>query len=279
MGAGSVMEIVNGDHINIARYIANGHTIFNIINALIFLFFLPWLVKVSVILSPKPQSADDGFMPPKFDDRFIDNPIAALTHVRKEIIKMSETAMTMLQMTSDGLVNKNLKRFAKWRMYENLLDATQKEIIVYLTRIYQGDLNEAEAKEISGMMRMTNNIERIGDSIENVAIIAENMIENDIDFSSNAIADLKTISDLTIKFLKHVTDAIHQKPDDFMKQSQIMEDDIDFSKEEMRQGHINRLKEGVCTSEPGLMYSDALSNFEKMGDYCYNIAQAIAGVK
>jgi phosphate:Na+ symporter len=47
----------------------------------------------------------------------------------------------------------------------------------------------------------------------------------------------------------------------------------------MRQEHIIRLKEGICGTESGLMFSDVLSNFEKMGDYCYNIAQAIAGVK
>jgi len=64
-----------------------------------------------------------------------------------------------------------------------------------------------------------------------------------------------------------------------MKQAQILEDNIDFMREEMRQDHIERLRSGTCTNEPGLMFSDMLSNFEKMGDYCYNIAQAVARIK
>jgi len=47
----------------------------------------------------------------------------------------------------------------------------------------------------------------------------------------------------------------------------------------MRTHHIYRLKEGICSNEPGLIFSDILSNFEKIGDYCYNIAQGVAGIK
>jgi len=64
-----------------------------------------------------------------------------------------------------------------------------------------------------------------------------------------------------------------------MKEAQIMEDNIDFMREEMRQAHIERLRKGDCNNAAGLMFSDILSNFEKMGDYCYNIAQAVAGIK
>jgi len=128
-------------------------------------------------------------------------------------------------------------------------------------------------------MRMTNNIERIGDSVENIAIMAENLLEENIVFSQSAMDDIDKISKQAITFLQHVTDGIQQKQDDFMKQSQILEDEIDYLREEMRQEHIDRLRQKECTNEAGLMYSDMLSNFEKMGDYCYNIAESIAGLK
>lgn len=280
MGAGSIVQGADGDVANMGRYIANGHTLFNVVNALVFLIFMPWLIKLAVIISPKEEESErDDFRMPNFDGRFIDNPIAALTQVRAEVIRMAETAMTTLQNTLDSLQNKDSKRLKKWRVYENHLDAVQKEITAYLTRIYQGDVNEAEAREISSLIRMTNNVERIGDSVENIAIMAEDIIENDIDFSQNAMNDVKNLSNQVVAFLKLVIDGMHRSGPHFMQDAQTIEDNIDFMREEMRQSHIDRLRRGACTNAPGLMFSDILSNFEKMGDYCYNIAEGIAGIK
>lgn len=279
MGAGAVDQLVNGDAVNISRYIANGHTTFNVLNALFFLSILPWLTKVAIFLSRKPGKIEIEYALPQFDDRFIDNTIAALAQVRKEIIRMSGICMKTLINTVNCLINKDLKKLEEWKRYEDLLDGYQKEIIVYLVRISQGDVNASEAQEISALMRMANNIERIGDSIEKIARMTEDMIEADTIFTLQAIKDIDKISKQVIIFLQYVTDGIQQKPDDFMKQSQILEDEIDFLRETMRQEHIKRLSQNKCTNEAGLMYSDMLSNFERMGDYCYNIAGATASIK
>lgn len=279
LGAGAVDQLINGEAVNVPRYIANGHTTFNVLNALFFLLVLPWLTRVSILLSGKQRDVEIGYTPPQFDNRFIDSTIGALAQVRKEIVQMSELCMKTLLNTVNCLVNKDLKKLKKWKRYEDLLDSYQKEIITYLVLINQGDVNAAEAKEISSLMRMTNNIERIGDSIENIAIMTENIIEEDTIFTPQAVEDIDKISNHVITFLQYVTQGIQHKPDDFMKQAQILEDEIDFLREEMRQEHIKRLSRNQCASEAGLMYSDMLSNFEKMGDYCYNIAEAVAGIK
>ena len=280
LGASPISQGPGEEVANVGRYIANGHTLFNVINAIIFLVLLPWLIKLAIWISPKEEvSEGDDFRLPTFDNRFIDNPIAALTHVRGEVIRMAGTALTTMQNTLDSLHNKDAKRLKKWRVYENHLDAVQKAITAYLTRIYQGDVNEAEAREISSLIRMTNNVERIGDSVENIALMAEDIIENDIDFSSDAMADVQNLSNQVVAFLKLVIEGMRQAEPNFMRDAQTIEDNIDFMREEMRQNHIYRLRKGVCTNEPGLMFSDMLSNFEKMGDYCYNIAEGIAGIK
>jgi len=66
----------------------------------------------------------------------------------------------------------------------------QKEITSYLTRIYQSDVSESEAREISSLMRMTNNIERIGDSVEDIAQLTEKIIEDNLQFAQFARAGL-----------------------------------------------------------------------------------------
>ena len=77
----------------------------------------------------------------------------------------------------------------------------QREITAYLSLIYQSDISESEAQEISSMMRMTNNIERVGDSVENIAQAIEGIIENKLEFSDYAKADLGEISDQVKAFI------------------------------------------------------------------------------
>ncbi len=280
MGSGPVDQVANGDYVNVSRYIANGHACFNIINASIFLVFLPWLIKVAILLSPKQEEDDDILKLPDFDHRFLDTPIAALTQARGEVLRMAEAAKVMLENTVKCLETRDSKDLSKWRRYEEHLDDMQKEITRYLTKIYQSEVNQSEAREISSLMRMTNNIERIGDSVENIALMIEDIIEDKIELTASAVEDVNKISIKAIEFLDYVTKSIQHEPAaNFMKNAQIMEDDIDYMREEMRQEHIHRLRKGECSSEPGLMFSDMLSNFEKMGDYCYNIAQAVAGIK
>ena len=159
------------------------------------------------------------------------------------------------------------------------MDATQKEITAYLTRIYQSEVNESEAKEISSLMRMTNNIERIGDSVENIAQLLEDYIESDLKFTPSAITDIKTISDQVTNFLNLVTKGMQNHNENFMNEADSLENTIDHMRENMRQGHISRLRSGDCALDPGLVFIDMLTNFEKIGDYCFNIAEAVAGLK
>jgi phosphate:Na+ symporter len=279
MGQGPVEQVVEGDVVNIARYIANGHTLFNVINGTIFLIFLPLLIKVAVLLSPKEDPSEDIYRLPDFSTKFDDTPIAALAKVRSEIIRMSDVAANTLEDTILRIEDRDFKKLNKWKRIENFLDDMQLEITSYLSRLYQSDLSESEAKEISSLMRMTNNIERIGDSVENIAQLTETIIEDNLPFTSHAQGDLKTISEQTIAFLDLVTDAIRHPIENLMVKADEMENSIDRMREEMRQGHISRLRSGDCAIDPGLVFIDLLTNFEKIGDYCFNIAQAVVGIK
>ena len=175
--------------------------------------------------------------------------------------------------------DRDYKKLGQWKRIETFLDSMQREITAYLTKVYQSEVTETEAREISSLMRMTNNIERIGDSVENIAQVTENIIENNIPFTDAAMEDLKNISGTVLEFLDHVTAGIQKSGKNFMDRAIELENDIDSLREKMRHDHIARLREGECKIDPGLYYIDLLANLEKMGDYCFNIAQAVAGLK
>ena len=128
-------------------------------------------------------------------------------------------------------------------------------------------------------MRMANNIERIGDSTDAVSQLIERFIENNMQFTSMAQGDLKKITSRVLEFLDLITNGIRDGNEDIMDQALIVENSINDMREIMRQDHINRLRCGDCSIDPGLLYIDMLENFEKMGGYCFNVAQAVAGVK
>ncbi len=279
LGAGPVDQVVGEDVVNIARYIANGHTLFNVINALFFLLILPWLIKVAIMLSPKEEEDVDYLRLPNFGDRFIDTPIAAIVEARSEILRMAETAQYTFRKTVKRISDRDYKKLAKWRQVENHLDDMQREIMAYLTRIYQGDVSESESKEISSLMRMTNNIERVGDSVENIAQAIEDMIEGKLAFTAKATADLNQLVDQVAEFLKLITASMRHRPPNFMNRADSLENAIDAMREKFRDDHIQRLRSSECNIDQGLVYVNLLTNLEKIGDYCFNIAEAVAGKK
>ncbi|MCK5836137.1 MAG: Na/Pi cotransporter family protein [Desulfobacula sp.] len=275
MGAGPADQLMNNEYINAARYIANGHTLFNVINAMVFLIFLPTLIKLTLLISPKIKKSRLRYRLPQFDATFIDSPIGALAKVKGEIIEMARFAHMNLKKTSTCLIQRDDDIFGERDAIEEHLDYLQKVIIKYLTTIYQGEINKPEAKEISELMRIINNIERLGDSMENVSKILERIYDNNFDFSEKAKHDLIAISGQVDKFLGLIIKEMQEKTQGFYQKALANEDLIDQMREDMRYQHIERLRRGECKVDTGVFFIALVSNYEKMGDYCFNIATGV----
>jgi phosphate:Na+ symporter len=278
MGIGEVNVVENHEYVNMARYIANGHTLFNVVNAMVFLVFMPQLIRLVILLSPSQAARRERYPLPHFDDRFMDSPIGALIKVKGEIVKLAEFTRKNLKKTSTCLRVRDDDILGEREAVEDHIDTCQKIIIKYLTTIYQGDVNEGEAREISEMMRITNNIERIGDSMENVSKMLENIYDHNIHFSEEAVHNLSSIAIEVDRFFELVIDALTDKPDDFFQIAAAQEDLIDQMREDMRYMHIRRLREDSCSVDAGVFFITLLSNYEKMGDYCFNIAVGVSRI-
>ena len=265
----------------ISRHIANAHTLFNVINAILFLFILPYLVKVAILLTPrgKEEHLDEIYHIKYLDRRYLDTPEVALVQTKQEIIRMADEAQTMFDEVTGALKIRNPKKLAKWKDREDVLDNLQKEITDFLVKVMQQNIIVEESREITTLMRMTNNIERIGDEIEDIAETLERMIEDKLYFSEQAIQDYEKISSEARKFLTLVFEGIKEENKEIMPKAVKLVESINQMTEEMRLSHHDRLFDGVCEIDRGMIFSDILNAFEKMGGCCYNVAQAIAGVK
>ena len=281
LAAGSPDFLLGGEKPFISRYIANAHTLFNVINAMFFLIILQYLVKIAVWLTPRgrAEQVDEIYHIKYLDRRYLDSPEVALVQAWQEIIRMGEEAQTMFDEVIGALKIRNAKVLAKWKGREDVLDNLQKEIMDFLVKVMQQNIVVEESKEITTLFRLTNNIERIGDELEDIAGALEKMIEENLYFSEYAIMDYEAITSESREFLKLVLTGITVENKQVMPEAVRLVNNINRMTEEMKSSHHDRLVEGTCEIDRGMIFIDILDAFEKMGGFCYNLAQAVAGVK
>jgi len=265
----------------ISRHIANAHTFFNVINAVLFLLFLPFLVRTAVWLTPrgKREQPDEIYHIKYLDRRYLDTPEVALVQAKQEIIRMGEETETMFDEVIGCLKIRNSTTLTKWRGREDVLDSLQKEVMDFLVKVMQQNIEIEQSKEITSLFRMTTNIERIGDELEDVAEALDKMIEDKLFFSEQAILDYVAITSKVRAFLTLVLDGIKENNKEIMPEAVRLVETINQMTEDMRLSHHDRLVEGTCEIDRGMIFIDILNAFEKMGGFCYNIAQAVAKVK
>lgn len=274
--------LVGGEKPNIARYIANAHTLFNVITAIIFLGTLPYLVKAARWVTPERAGVtvlDELHHIKYLDTKFVDTPSIAIGRARAEIVRMADAVLVMYDDVIQSLKDRKLEDLGKWRKREDAVDVLQKEITQFLVKVVQQPISPEDSKEVASLMRMANNLERIGDAIENIARHGEELIEENLHLSEGGIHDYEVISAEVRKFIGLVAEGIKKEDLEIMPRAQECEDNINEMREDMRGNYIMRLQSGMCTVDPGLILVDMLTAFEKMGDFCYNIAQAVAGIK
>jgi phosphate:Na+ symporter len=276
LGTGPADAIVDGERINVSRYIANGHSLFNVVNALVFLGLMPWLVRAARWLTPlKEKGAADLFRQPELTDRFQDNPFAAVVSARREISYLSRTVRGALDNALDAAAKGDLKQLRRWQKFEDHINSVHREILSYLSTIFQHEMTDTLSHEVEILMRTCYNLERIGNSVANIAQQFENVMEFDMPLSSQAWQEVNIMSDKVRELMRVVEDSIMEPQEGFFEKARELETEIDALREELRRNHIARIREERCKVDAGIAFMDILTRFEKIGDWSYNIAKGL----
>jgi phosphate:Na+ symporter len=281
-GMGPPDFMAGGQQPNIARYIANAHTTFNVVNALFFLTVLPWLVKITIWLTPGKvgeESLNELHHIQFMDAKLAEIPSIALGQANSEIIRMADAVQLMHHEVMQSVEERDPKKLSKWRKREEALDILQREITQFLVTVMQGRISPDESREVRSLIRMTNNLERIGDAADEIAELIGELIEQNLYLSDDAVRDYQELSQETLKFLTLVVNAMKHGDEQIMTISREIEGNVMRMAEKMKENHLHRLQSGICTVDSGLIFVKILTAFERMGRFCYNISQAVAGVK
>lgn len=266
-----------GDELDIiSRQIANAHTTFNVVCTLIWLPLIPVMVKiVKFIIRGEDKKNSDGFVAKYLDDKAMSQPAAAIYMAAKEISRLSAHAGKMIESMKDAIEKRNITDIRdKYVDEHDKVKELQDIIVDFITKlISSGNLTEKQAEQASGLMVVSNNIERIADRCDEVDGLYKKILDNGQLLSDAAIADLTACMDMTEKLFGESMNAIitgdSETPD------KVAADKKKIRKLQRQAGkaHLARVKKNTCVRSLTADYSALLYSMDRMADNCISIAE------
>jgi phosphate:Na+ symporter len=260
----------------IAPCIALAHTIFNVTNSGIFLPLAGLLEKLVVRFVPE-RPGDAAARPVILEEHLLDTPVIALGQAKREIIRMAKTAKKALMRSVNGIINNDRTDLESTREIEDFIDGFQLQITSYLSALSRRHLSDEVSIELPVLLHTVNDLERIGDHAVNIVEIAERKMEQKLSFSNSALTEAEQLRKEIDQMFDSVIAALENNDTEAAKSALANEYDLNRMQIDFRRSHVQRMSEGICTPQTGLIFIDLVDNIEKIGDHLTNIAQAIIG--
>ena len=264
-----IVVTIGGD---IDRQIANAHTIFNIVNAALLLPFAGLFVKLAN-LALKDKESETTIN--RLDPRFLESPAIAFEQAFQESLTMFELAKENVTLATNALIESDLSQTKKIYENETEINRLERDLSTFLVSISSHDITEVDTNRIAAMIKIVNDIERIGDHSKNIAELAQEVSTGKLTFTKDALEELKLIYNYTIESIKSSYTSYKTNNREKANDTMIFEENIDRLEELLRDKHIQRLSQNKCNAHSGAVFLDAISNFERIGDHSINIAEYV----
>ena len=256
--------------------IAIVHSIFNIACTLILFPASGLLEKLAYIIVPDAKEPEKTS---ELDERLLGTPTIALERCREVTLSMAVISVDALKKSLSCLESYQPKLAQEIREAEDKTDYYEDIIGNYLVKISGQSLNEVEGATASMLLKAIGDLERIGDHAVNLLESAEELKEKNISLTAAAKAELASMVKATGEILDLSYQAFISGDTRLAECVEPLEQVIDRMKEYMRASHIERLRQGECGIEAGFVWSDLITNMERVADHCSNIAGCTIDIK
>ena len=230
---------------------------------------------VKFIVRRKP--GEMAVQPVVLETRLLDTPPIAMQQCKREIVRMASTAKDALHSAIEGLTEGDRKRIQKTQHLEDVVDDFQIEITSYLVALSQRQLNDEVSRELPVLLHMVNDLERIGDHAVNIAEIAERKIEHGFAFTEDAQAESREIVGEGFRMFEGIIAALANDDLQAAHAALASENKLNRMQVQFRRRHVQRMTDGKCSAEAGVIFIDLVDNVEKIGDHLTNVAQSVIG--
>ena len=252
------------------------HCTFNVFNTLVFLPLIQWLEAIVVKIVPA-RAGDAVAKPVIFEEHLLDTPVIAIDQARRGIVRMASVAKRAVNQAIEGLDENDGKKLKLTRETEDAIDNFQYEITSYLAALSKKELSDDLAVELPVLLHTVNDLERVGDHAVNIAEIAERKIEQKISFTDSAQTEAVQLRNEANQMFDYISAALENNDIEAAKSALVNEDNLNRMQMDFRRSHVQRMTDGVCSPQAGLIFIDLVDNIEKIGDHLTNIAQAVIG--
>ena len=252
--------------------IAVCHSLFNSLCTALLLPQSALLEKLAYILVPEGKDAAKTV---ELDERLLATPSIALGQCHNLVVKMAEETVSGIRMSLNALLRTDVADAEKIRVSEKTVDHYEDVLGTFLTKLARAQISDDDSSEVSKLLKVIGDLERISDHSVNILESAEEMAEKKIAFSSRAKQEMEVLCRALTEVLGLTVDALQRNDWEAAGSVEPLEQVIDHMKSILRNRHITRLKKNECSVEAGFIWSDLLTNIERTADHCSNIASCI----
>ena len=279
-----IVSVIEGAVSDPMARIAAMHTTFNIVTTILLLPLGNYLAKLAqVILPVLPEPVPDesvmhlAYLKPITaigKGGGLGNSAMVIDQMRHELARMMSMARENIVEGFDAVLDRDESRLEKVEEREEYIDFLNREISRYVSQLIALETNEEGSAAVSSFFTISGNLERIGDHADNLAGYTRILAKKNIAFSEIAQEE---IVQMKLTCLEALDDLL--KPGagevEFLSTVAQVEQKIDDMTETFRRSQIKRMRDGACEQEACIIYSELLTDFERIGDHVLNIAEEL----
>jgi phosphate:Na+ symporter len=266
-----------------AAQIANVHTVFNVATTLILLPFGGLLVKAAKLLLPDRGEEEEETMrlmylkPQAFHgEHQIGAVTLAISQLRQEISRMLRFANENVNLSFNAVKESTEKDMKRILYNEEYLDYLNAEISKCISRLISMEMPVGDSRIMNGYFKIAGNIERIGDHSMNVAGYAQALKRDSLRLSKMALEEVEQMHSISLRIMETLDVREGEDSMHLLEKIAKMEQLSDDMNERFRQNQIERMMRGDCPAQASILYSEMLTDFERIGDHALNIAEEYA---
>lgn len=266
-----------------AGQIALVHTSFNVITTLLLLPLGNYLAKLAVrILPEQVHEQEEGTMRLEYlapvsasgKEGGLGLSAIVVDQLRNELHRMLSMARDNVEAGFEAVLARDPEQLEAVEQREEYIDFLNREISRYVSHLISIETNEQDSRVVSSFFTISGNIERIADHADNLAGYTRMLVAKNIKLSPIAQKEVEQMRDVSLEAVTTLLDRQAGGPEWLVDVAQI-EQRIDDMTDEYRRSQLVRMRDGICSDEACILYSELLTDFERIGDHVLNIAQEL----
>ena len=251
------------------------HIIFKVVSAAVLLPLTNQVVKLTYLMVPK-QKHEDACRLEFIDVNLVGSPSVTLLQIRNEVERMAGLVRTNLQLSMEALLSGKVADAKQIEDNEAVIDYLTDAISDFLVKLNVREMSDRDAQYVNRVFQTLSDLERIGDYAEQLLHLTERQEEKQVSYSAAAMQELTVINDNAIQLFDKAVAAFYRQNIslDELKRMAKTQRNIRKLTSQSQLNHMERLRNGECGVEAGILFGEILNSLSRVGGHAINIAEA-----